>query len=66
MALQWNNENIHHFGGKRSTVTLFGFGAGASSATAHIFANGSKKYFSRVVAASGTIFNDWALKSRLL
>uniref|UniRef100_A0A0N5B5L9 Acetylcholinesterase n=1 Tax=Strongyloides papillosus TaxID=174720 RepID=A0A0N5B5L9_STREA len=62
MAIKWVYDNIESFGGNKSMITLFGHGTGSSSATAHMFSEGSKPYFSRIVAASGTILNKWAIE----
>uniref|UniRef100_A0A0K0F528 Acetylcholinesterase n=1 Tax=Strongyloides venezuelensis TaxID=75913 RepID=A0A0K0F528_STRVS len=60
MALKWINQNIHLFGGKKDKVTLIGEHAGSSSAVAHLFAEGSKNFFSKIITASGTLENIWA------
>uniref|UniRef100_A0A0K0F518 Acetylcholinesterase n=1 Tax=Strongyloides venezuelensis TaxID=75913 RepID=A0A0K0F518_STRVS len=62
MALKWVHDNIRNFGGKKNMITLLGHGTGSSSATAHMFSNVSKSYFSRVIAISGTVLNEWALE----
>uniref|UniRef100_A0A0N4ZKW3 Acetylcholinesterase n=1 Tax=Parastrongyloides trichosuri TaxID=131310 RepID=A0A0N4ZKW3_PARTI len=62
MALQWIDENIKFFGVKKPEITIMGHGAGASSATAHLFSEGSRKLFKRVIAASGTAKNRWAFE----
>ncbi|KAI1728324.1 carboxylesterase family domain-containing protein [Ditylenchus destructor] len=64
MALRWINENIGYFGGDPRRVTLFGESAGGASASAHLFAHGSKNYFRRLIAKSGTIVNNWATKPK--
>ncbi|KAI1726920.1 carboxylesterase family domain-containing protein [Ditylenchus destructor] len=64
MALRWIHENIGYFGGDPRRVTLFGESAGGASASAHLFAHGSKNYFRRLIAKSGTIVNNWATKPK--
>uniref|UniRef100_A0A0N5B7D0 Acetylcholinesterase n=1 Tax=Strongyloides papillosus TaxID=174720 RepID=A0A0N5B7D0_STREA len=67
LGLEWIYQNIEKFGGKKSMITIMGDNQGASSATAHLFSHGSEKYFSKIVAVSGTILNSWALeKSHVL
>uniref|UniRef100_A0A0K0E629 Acetylcholinesterase n=1 Tax=Strongyloides stercoralis TaxID=6248 RepID=A0A0K0E629_STRER len=60
MALKWIHKNIEAFGGNKTMITLVGHYTGGSSATAHLFSDGSRQYFRRVVALSGTIAHDWA------
>uniref|UniRef100_A0A0N5A6R4 Acetylcholinesterase n=1 Tax=Parastrongyloides trichosuri TaxID=131310 RepID=A0A0N5A6R4_PARTI len=60
LALKWISENIRYFGGSPIRVTIWGHDAGAASATAHMFAPGSVRYFKRMILLSGTIRNPWA------
>uniref|UniRef100_A0A0N4Z559 Acetylcholinesterase n=1 Tax=Parastrongyloides trichosuri TaxID=131310 RepID=A0A0N4Z559_PARTI len=62
MALEWIKNNSECFGFQNATVTLMGHGSGASSATAHLFSKNSRHLFHRLVAASGTIENRWAVE----
>uniref|UniRef100_A0A0N4ZLS4 COesterase domain-containing protein n=1 Tax=Parastrongyloides trichosuri TaxID=131310 RepID=A0A0N4ZLS4_PARTI len=60
MAIEWIYRNIEAFGGDKSKITLLGHGTGAAFATAHMYAKGSSKYFSKIIALSGSIGNTWA------
>lgn len=61
LALKWTNENIHHFGGDKNRITLYGNSAGSSSVHAHIVSPACKGLFQRAILASGTINNPWAV-----
>ena len=43
LALEWVQENIHHFGGDPDRVTIFGQSAGASSSALHMMSPFSKR-----------------------
>ncbi|CAD7960347.1 unnamed protein product [Amoebophrya sp. A25] len=58
LALQWIQKHIHHFGGDRNKVVLFGQSSGACMATAHFVSPPSFGLFSSVIASSGG-FNGW-------
>uniref|UniRef100_A0A0N5A295 Acetylcholinesterase n=1 Tax=Parastrongyloides trichosuri TaxID=131310 RepID=A0A0N5A295_PARTI len=62
MALEWIKNNSASFGFSNPNITLMGHGSGASSATAHLFSKNSKRLFHRIIAASGTIQNRWAVE----
>uniref|UniRef100_A0A0N4ZLI4 Carboxylic ester hydrolase n=1 Tax=Parastrongyloides trichosuri TaxID=131310 RepID=A0A0N4ZLI4_PARTI len=63
-GLKWISKNIGYFGGNKSDITLFGESAGAASATAHLLANNSHKYFDKIIVNSGAITNVWATVSQ--
>lgn len=54
MALKWIHENIAFFGGDPDHVTLIGESAGAASVILLPLIEGSRKYFHRVIAQSGS------------
>ena len=60
MAMQWVNDNIEHFGGKKNSITIMGYSAGASSVHFHVISPGSKNLFTRAIMQSGSIINPWA------
>ena len=53
-ALKWVHENIAGFGGDPDNVTIMGESAGGGSVTLQSLAKGSKQYFKRVIALSGS------------
>nr|XP_022905787.1 esterase B1-like [Onthophagus taurus] len=57
LALRWIRENIRHFGGNPEQITLFGQGAGATSAHFHVLSPMSSGLFHRVILQSGTALN---------
>ena len=52
-ALKWVKENIEHFGGDPSKVTIFGESAGGSSANLHLLSPLSEGLFHQAIAESG-------------
>ncbi|KAJ9600061.1 hypothetical protein L9F63_009642, partial [Diploptera punctata] len=60
MALRWVQQNIAHFGGDPSNVTIFGMSAGAASVHYHLLSPMSKGLFHRAIAHSGSALNPWA------
>lgn len=55
MALEWIQDNIKHFGGNPSLVTLIGESAGAISVSAHILSPVSRNLFKNAYMMSGAI-----------
>ncbi|KAK9888322.1 hypothetical protein WA026_000580 [Henosepilachna vigintioctopunctata] len=60
MALQWVQQNIHHFGGDPGSVTIFGQSAGAASVHFHILSPKSKGLFHKAIMESGTALCTWS------
>lgn len=52
-ALKWVQENIRHFGGDASNVTIFGESAGGASVLAHCGAPSSRGLFHKAIIQSG-------------
>uniref|UniRef100_A0A182N7N6 Carboxylic ester hydrolase n=1 Tax=Anopheles dirus TaxID=7168 RepID=A0A182N7N6_9DIPT len=59
MSLRWVHENIAHFGGDPSSVTIFGESAGGASVQLHYLSESSRQYFHKAIAQSGTAYNEW-------
>ena len=59
-ALKWTQENIEHFGGDPSKVTIFGLSAGGSSVSLHLLSPLSKNLFHQAIAESGVDFSGFA------
>lgn len=52
-ALLWIQENIHHFGGDKDKVTIWGMSAGAHSVGHHLMKIDSERPFARTIMESG-------------
>ena len=61
-ALKWVRENIEHFGGNPSRVTIFGESAGATSVSLHLMSPLSKGLFHQVIAESGVDLSPFAIQ----
>ncbi|XP_035787926.1 acetylcholinesterase-like [Anopheles albimanus] len=59
MSFRWVRDNIERFGGDPNNVTIFGESAGGASVHLHYLSEGSRKYFHKAIAQSGTAFNEW-------
>nr|ARN17879.1 carboxylesterase 12 [Cephus cinctus] len=60
-AMQWVQENIVHFGGDPSLVTIFGDAAGGGSVQYHMLSPLSSGLFKYAIAQSGTCLATWAI-----
>ncbi|XP_050428135.1 esterase E4-like [Adelges cooleyi] len=63
MALRWVKENIGHFGGDPSSVTIFGESAGGASTGYHLLSPMSKGLFHKAILQSGTPLCRWAVSA---
>ena len=61
-ALKWVKENIEHFGGDPSKVTIFGESAGATSVTLHLLSPLSEGLFQQAIAESGVDLSSFAIQ----
>ena len=63
-ALKWVNENIKHFGGNPSMVTIFGQSAGGSSVGLHLLSPLSRDLFHQAIAESGVDLSSFAIQPK--
>ena len=61
-ALKWVKENIDHFGGDPSNVTIFGESAGATSVSLHLLSPLSEALFHQAIAESGVDLSSFAIQ----
>ena len=61
-ALKWVKENIEHFGGDPSKVTIFGLSAGATSVSLHLMSPLSEGLFHQAIAESGVDLSPFAVQ----
>lgn len=61
MAIKWVYDNADFFNGDKTSITLFGPGAGAASAGLLMVAPNSRDLVTKVIAQSGSATADWAL-----
>uniref|UniRef100_A0A0K0F519 Acetylcholinesterase (inferred by orthology to a zebrafish protein) n=1 Tax=Strongyloides venezuelensis TaxID=75913 RepID=A0A0K0F519_STRVS len=54
-ALKWIRTAAESFGGNKNSITLIGFGSGASSVSAHLFSDDRSCLFHRAIISSGII-----------
>ncbi|KAJ8666885.1 hypothetical protein QAD02_008547 [Eretmocerus hayati] len=60
LVLRWVNENIIHFGGDPSIVTLCGQSAGGVSVDLHVLSDMSRGLFHRAISMSASCLCPWA------
>ncbi|XP_049803025.1 carboxylesterase 4A-like [Schistocerca nitens] len=60
LALRWVRDNIEHFGGDPSSVTLMGHSAGAASVVYHMVSPRTTGLFHRAIVMSGSVAAPWA------
>ncbi|CAI5443238.1 unnamed protein product [Caenorhabditis angaria] len=63
IALKWIQDYIHHFGGDKDKVTLFGESSGAVSVSIHMLNLYSKNLFSKAILQSGSATSPWAFET---
>lgn len=61
MAVKWAYDNAEFFNGDKTSITLFGPGAGAASAGLLMLAPQTRDIVTKVIATSGSATADWAL-----
>ncbi|XP_028139197.2 juvenile hormone esterase [Diabrotica virgifera virgifera] len=62
LALKWVQENIEHFGGDKTKVTIFGQSAGGASVTYQLMSEKSKGLFRAAISQSGSILSPWTFQ----
>ncbi|XP_054273063.1 esterase FE4-like isoform X1 [Macrosteles quadrilineatus] len=62
-ALKWVQKNIHHFGGDKDSVTIFGESAGGASVHFHMLSPKSQGLFHKAISQSGTALCPWAIST---
>ena len=65
-ALKWVQENIDHFGGDPSNVTIFGESAGATSVALQLLSPLSQGLFHQAIAESGVDLSSFAIQPTTL
>lgn len=61
MAMKWIKENIVHFGGSCTNITVAGMSSGSASVHFHLMSPMSKGLFNRAIMMSGTAFAPWVM-----
>ncbi|CAD5218842.1 unnamed protein product [Bursaphelenchus okinawaensis] len=56
-ALQWVQDNIHHFGGDKSNVTIFGQSAGGAAVDFLALSPHTQNLFKRYIGMAGTAYS---------
>ncbi|UYV62627.1 BCHE [Cordylochernes scorpioides] len=64
LAFTWVKDNIHHFGGDPSRITIFGESAGGISISAHVTSPKSKGLFQKAIIQSGTTLTSNLILSK--
>lgn len=60
MAFEFVKNNIRHFGGDPSNVTIFGQSAGGSSVSWHCVSERSKGLFQKAIIMAGSVLNQFS------
>ncbi|XP_055906848.1 juvenile hormone esterase [Eupeodes corollae] len=66
LLLRWIKIHISRFGGDPGSVTLLGYGAGATSATLHLVSPMSKNLFHKAIVMSGSSTAQWKIPENQL